>query len=111
MDLSESQPGPSGTKRKRTALFTVQKVLDYFEDLSELDGDNDQDYPESDLESESDSELDLDQDNSSNDGRGTENQSNQSAERGGLRQRVQLGLGGSGLKGLKEIQAVCLFYL
>ena len=60
MSQSEPEPGPSGTKRKRTPLFTVQEIVDYFEDFSELDGDNDEDYPVNDLESESDSELDLD---------------------------------------------------
>ena len=47
MNRSEPEPWPSET----TAFFTVQEVVDYFEDLSELDGDNDEEYPVSDLES------------------------------------------------------------
>lgn len=56
MNRDDPQPGPSGTKRKRTVLFTTQDVIDYFEDLSELDNDNDADYPASDLDSDSDND-------------------------------------------------------
>ena len=59
MNRDDPQPGPSGAKRKRTVLFTAQQIIDYFEDLSELDNDNDADYPASDLESDSDDDRDV----------------------------------------------------
>ena len=64
MESDENQLGPPGAKRKRKTLFTVQEVLDKFEDFLELDCDNDEDYPEDDLDSISDDSdnPDLDED-------------------------------------------------
>ena len=68
MESDENQLGPPGAKRKRRTLFTVQEVLDNFEDFSEIHCGNDEDYPEVDLDSTSgdsdnpdlDEDLDLD---------------------------------------------------
>ncbi|BFZ24255.1 hypothetical protein BsWGS_27294 [Bradybaena similaris] len=92
MNRDEPQPGLSGTKRQRTCLFSAQQVIDFFEDLSELDGDNDADYPDSDLD-DSDSDMN-DMDDRSCDETDNKGESRGSADRMG---RVPTDSGGVNL--------------